>query len=216
MEYLSLYQGVQLELPSEFANLLCSSVGGRGIFPRQQNLHRSSTGWVALGGEFLSSHSPSEEHVGIIQEFEEVQCFSQCETRHLLVVFIRMVFPCQLPVAYLHLYLQCTKSKAQEFEGIKHASAQFIGKNRIIQPLFWIKNRWRCGGLHGRLWLLGLPRGGGIAMVVLWAAQRLSRRGPCPQGAKQAARGHGYCGAAPPPMRVVAQRRGHRNGVSIG
>jgi hypothetical protein len=59
-------------------------------------------------------------------------------------------------------------------------------------------------------------RGGGVAVVVLWAAQHLSHCDPCPQGAKQAARGHGYCGAAAPPMRVVAQGGGHRNGVNIG
>jgi hypothetical protein len=63
---------------------------------------------------------------------------------------------------------------------------------------------------------VGVAEGEGIAVVVLWAAQRLSRCDPCPGGAEQVARGHGYCGAAAPPMRVVAQGGGHRNGVNIG
>ena len=61
------------------------------------------------------SHLTLEEHVDIIQEFEEVQCFSCCETCYLLVVFIGVIFPCQLPVAYLHLHLRCAKPEAQEF-----------------------------------------------------------------------------------------------------
>jgi hypothetical protein len=68
-----------------------------------------------------------------------------------LVVFIRVIFLCQLSVAYLHLYFKCPKPKAQEFEGIRQASARFVGKDRVIQPFFLIKNRLCCGGLFGRL-----------------------------------------------------------------
>ena len=63
------------------------------------------------------SHLPLDEHFGIIQEFEEVRCFSRCETSYLLVVFIGMIFLCQLPVAHLHLHHRCAKPEAQEFEG---------------------------------------------------------------------------------------------------
>ncbi len=63
---------------------------------------------------------------------------------------------------------------------------------------------------------VGVAKGGGVAVVVLWAAQHLSRCDPCPRGAEQAARGHGYCSTAVPPMRVVAQGGGHWNGVNIG
>jgi hypothetical protein len=74
-------------------------------------------------GSMDPSHLPLDEHVGIIQEFEEVRCFSRCETSYLLVVFIGMIFLClcKLPVAHLHLHLRCAKPEAQEFEGKRHA-----------------------------------------------------------------------------------------------
>jgi hypothetical protein len=53
-----------------------------------------------------------------------------------MVVFIGVVFSSQLHVAYLHLHLQCTKSKLLEFEGMRHTLAYFVGKDRVIQPFF--------------------------------------------------------------------------------
>jgi hypothetical protein len=77
-------------------------------------------------GSMDPSHFPSEEHVGIIQEFEEVRCFRRWETRYLLVVFIGVIFPCQLPVAHLHLHLRCVKPEAQEFAGKRHEDTGLI------------------------------------------------------------------------------------------
>jgi hypothetical protein len=47
-----------------------------------------------------------------------------------------VIFPSHLPIANFHLHFRCTKPKAQEFEGMRHATAHFVGKDRVIQPLF--------------------------------------------------------------------------------
>ncbi len=102
-------------------------------------------------GDKDPSYLPLEEHVGIIQKFEEVQCFNCRETHLLLVVFIRVICPSHLPIVNFHLHFRCTKPNAQEFKSMRHVTTHIVGEDRVIQSLFWIKHRWHCGRLCWRL-----------------------------------------------------------------
>ncbi len=56
-----------------------------------------------VGRVVFCSQLPSEEHVGIVQQFKEVQCLSRCQTRHFRSVLVWVVLSGHFSVSYLCL-----------------------------------------------------------------------------------------------------------------